>query len=230
MTKTALITGGSGNLGKAVVLRFAKEGFKVIATVSPGKDLGYKADGNVEAVAIDLTRESDVEKMVKSFIDRNEKVNCAVLTVGGFAMGDLAKTGASELQKMIDLNFYTAYHVVRPVFSQMMNQPDGGRIVLIGAKPSLGASEGKNVIAYGLSKTLLFKLAEYLNAVGSANNVTVSMVVPSTIDTPQNRKSMPKASFDDWVKPEEIADVIAMVCSAEGKQLREPVLKVYGKV
>lgn len=228
MMKTALITGGAGNLGKAVVLRFAKDGYKITATVSPGKDLGYKVEGSVETVAVDLTIESDAEKMVKSLVDQNKKVDCAVLTVGGFAMGDLGKTGASELQKMIDLNFYTAYNIVRPVFTQMMNQPDGGRIVLIGAKPSLRASEGKNVIAYGLSKTLLFKLAEYLNAVGSTNNVTVTMVVPSTIDTPQNRKSMPKAKFGDWVRPEELADVIAMVCSEDGEKLREPILKVYG--
>ena len=110
-----------------------------------------------------------------------------------------------------------------------MKQVSGGRIVLVGAKPALNANQGKDMIAYGLSKSLLFKLAEYLNAEGDANNVVTSVVIPGTIDTPQNRASMPDADFRNWVQPEVIAETMAFICSEDGMALRQPVFKVYGK-
>lgn len=227
--KTAIITGAGGNLGKASVEKFAKDGYNIVATVSPGKTLGYQIKGNVETVQIDLLRENEVEEMVGNVIAKYQNIDAALLLVGGFAMGGIDATKKDELAKMFSLNFYTAYNVVRPLFNQMMKQTNGGRIVMIGSKPALEASEGKNKIAYGLSKSLLVKLAEYLNIAGSSSNVTVSIVAPSIIDTPENRKSMPKANFEDWIKAEEIAEAMAMVCGETGRQLRQAVLKVYGK-
>jgi NAD(P)-dependent dehydrogenase (short-subunit alcohol dehydrogenase family) len=103
-----------------------------------------------------------------------------------------------------------------------------GRLVFIGARPALKASQGKGLIAYALSKSLLFKVAELLNEEGKNKNVVASVVVPSTIDTPANRASMPDADPNNWVKPEEIADVLELICSDKGNVLREPVYKVYG--
>ena len=88
--------------------------------------------------------------------------------------------------------------------------------------------DGKNVIAYALSKSLLFNLAEYLNAEGASQNVVTSVIVPSTIDTPANRESMPKADFSKWVRPEEIAGVMEFICSQKADSVREPVYKIYG--
>jgi len=104
---------------------------------------------------------------------------------------------------------------------------NNGKIVFVGARPAIQASAGKNLIAYGLSKSLLFKLAEYLNAEAKGKNVTVSVVVPSTIDTEPNRKSMPDAHFEKWVKPEALAEVLEFMISDKGSVLREIVLKVY---
>ncbi len=109
-----------------------------------------------------------------------------------------------------------------------MLQQGYGRIFLIGSRPGLDAKNGKGMVAYGLAKSLIFRLAELMNEEAKGHNVVTSVIVPSTIDTPQNRKSMPDANFDNWVKAEDIADVIAFYCSGEGKSLREPVIKVYG--
>jgi NAD(P)-dependent dehydrogenase (short-subunit alcohol dehydrogenase family) len=79
-----------------------------------------------------------------------------------------------------------------------------------------------------LSKSLLFKLAEFLNEEGKNKNVVTSVIVPSTIDTPANRESMPDADPNNWVKAEEIADVLEFICSDKGNVLRESVYKVYG--
>ena len=86
----------------------------------------------------------------------------------------------------------------------------------------------KGMVAYGLSKSLIFRLAEMMNDEAKGTNVVTNVVAPSTIDTPSNRKSMPDADFSKWVTPEAIADVIYFHCSDEATIMREPVIKVYG--
>jgi NAD(P)-dependent dehydrogenase (short-subunit alcohol dehydrogenase family) len=149
--------------------------------------------------------------------------------VGGFAMGTIDNTDGSMIKKMISLNFETAYYSAQVMFSQMAKQKNGGRIVFVGARPSLDAKAGKSVLAYALSKTLIFKLAELLNEEGKDKNIISSVFVPSIIDTPDNRKAMPNANTDQWVKPEEIAEIIEFATSEKGSVLREPIIKVYGK-
>jgi NAD(P)-dependent dehydrogenase (short-subunit alcohol dehydrogenase family) len=210
------------------VERFSKDGYQVIATVSPGKKLDYVANGKVDVVQLDLTNEKLTAETVASVVKKYQTIDAALLLVGGFAMGNIEKTDGAAIQKMFSLNFETAYHVARPVFMQMMKQSNGGRMVLIGSRPSLVATEGKSKLAYALSKSLIFQLAEYLNAEGAPHNVTATVIAPSTIDTPENRKSMPKANSADWVKPEEIADIMYFACSDKGNPLRQTVLKVYG--
>ena len=150
------------------------------------------------------------------------------MLAGGYSGGDIYKTDGASLKKMYALNFETAYFVARPVFRQMMKQPSGGRIVLVGARPALKARDGKSSLAYALSKSLVFKLAEYLNAEGATRNVTCTVIVPSTIDTPSNRASMPQADFSSWVTPEAIANVMAFAVSEKAGPLRETILKMYG--
>jgi NAD(P)-dependent dehydrogenase (short-subunit alcohol dehydrogenase family) len=224
MAKTIFISGASGNLGKATVEKFLAEGHQVIATVSPGKGLGFMAN-RLQTVEVDLANEKSVDATIQSVITKNKKIDAAVLLVGGFAMGGIKETDGAAIQKMINLNFETAYFCVRPLFIQMQMQ-GGGRIVLVGARPALKAADGKNMLAYALSKSLLFKLAEFLNAEGKLQNIVTSVVVPSTIDTPVNRNAMPDADFSAWVKPEVIAEVISFAINTP--DLREPVFKVYG--
>lgn len=222
-----MITGAAGNLAKAAVEKFAAERYNVIATVSPGKRLGYTTAGNVEIVETDLADEKKVDAMMEAVVQRHRKIDAALLLVGGFAMGSIADTDGAALKKMYAINFETAYYIARRIFLQMKNQ-GGGRMVLVGARPALQAAAGKNMVAYALSKTLIFKLAELLNAEGAAHNIVVAVIVPSTIDTPENRKSMPNANFADWVAPSTIADVMSFITSESAGALREPVLKVFG--
>ena len=227
--KNVLITGASGNLGKAAVERFAADGYQVIATVSPGKSLGYPVTGKVDTFQADLTNERSAEDTVRAILEKHGTIDAALLLVGAFAMGSIKDTDSAALRKMFALNFETAYYIARPVFGHMLTQPEGGRIILIGSRPAIKASEGKSKLAYTLSKSLIFKLAELLNAEGASRNVTASVIAPSIIDTEDNRKSMPDADFSRWVKAEEIADAMAYLCSSKGRSLRESVLKIYGE-
>ena len=227
--KTVIITGASGNLGKACVEKFLAEGYKVIATVHPGHDLGFQVKGDVETHNADLSDESAVSKLVSDLITKHKTIDAALLLVGGYAYGGIDETDGATIKKMFSLNFDTTFLVARPVFQQMMKQTSGGRIILVGARAALRAKDGSKSLAYALSKSLIFKLAEFLNAAGSEKNVTTSVVVPSTIDTPQNRQAMPKADFSTWVKAEDIASAMAYLCSGEAEAWRENVVKLYNK-
>lgn len=229
MKKTVLITGASGNLGKATVHKFINDGYKVIATVTPGKSLGYSVDGECYEYEADLSNEQSVNSVVKEILSKHSTINAALLLVGGFALGNISKTDATALKKMFAINFDTAYFVARPIFDHMLTQPEGGKLIFVGARPALRPKDGKGSLAYSLSKTLIFKLAEILNAEGAARNVTASVIVPSTIDTEVNRKAMPDKDFSTWVKPEDIADAMAFLCSSSAAPLRETVLKIYGR-
>ena len=226
--KTAIVTGASGNLGQAVVKKFIDEGYKVIGTIIPNDQMpmNFPAD-SFEIAVVDLMSEDDAAKFVADTISKYGSVDTAVLTVGGFAMGKIADTKTADIYKQYKPNFETAYNVARPVLVQMMKQKTG-RIFIIGSRPGLDAKDSKGMVAYGLGKSLVFRLADLMNDEAKGSNVVTSVVVPSTIDTPQNRKAMPDADPSKWVKPEEIADIIYFHCTDAGAILREPLIKVYG--
>jgi NAD(P)-dependent dehydrogenase (short-subunit alcohol dehydrogenase family) len=224
--KTALITGASGNLGKACVEKFLAEGYRVLTIVSPGKGLGFDLPG-IKTFEADLTNEASVGNVITR-ITSQHKIDVALLLVGGFAMGNIQDTNGAGLQKMFSLNFETAYFTARPVFAHMLNQA-AGRIVFVGARPALNPADGKSTLAYALSKSLVFKLAELLNAEGASNNVVAHVIVPSIIDTPINRAAMPSSNFSDWVTAEEIAETMTYLCSDGGSAVRDTVVKVYVK-
>jgi NAD(P)-dependent dehydrogenase (short-subunit alcohol dehydrogenase family) len=225
--KTVIVTGASGNMGKAVVKKFIKEGYNVVGTIIPNDktELSFPA-AKFEKEVVDLMNESEATKFVEGVAAKYDRLDAAVLTVGGFAMGSVADTKTIDIANQYKLNFETAYNVARPVFLQMLKQ-NNGRIFIIGSKPGLSARDGKGMIAYSLAKSLIFRLAELMNEEAKGKNVVTSVVVPGTIDTAQNRKDMPSADFNTWVKPEEIADAIFWHCTEESKVMREPIIKVY---
>jgi NAD(P)-dependent dehydrogenase (short-subunit alcohol dehydrogenase family) len=225
MKKNILITGASGNVGRAVSEKFLSEAWQVLATTSPGKNLGIP-NASFFSYEVDLSNEKSSSEVVGRIIAEHRSIDAAVLTVGGFATGNIQTTEGAAIQKMIELNFNTAYFMARPIFNQMVLQ-EKGRIVFVGARPALQAQEGKQTVAYALSKTLIFKLSEILNAEAGEKNIVSSVIVPSTIDTPANRKANPTANFLNWVAPQEIANAIYFLASDAGRTLRETVLKLY---
>ena len=131
-----------------------------------------------------------------------------------------------DIRKQVLLNFETAYNLARPLFIQMMKQ-GYGRIFLVGSRPGSDMHQSKGMVAYGLSKSLIFRLAEIMNDEAKGKNIVTSVIVPSTIDTDQNRSSMPEADFSKWVKAEDIASIISYYSSEAAAVLREPVIRTY---
>lgn len=225
--KTVIITGANGNLGSAVTKHFLENGYQVIATVHNEEAKNdFPSHNNLSTEVVNLNEESTTESFIISAIKKHKTIDGALLLVGGFAMGNISGTKLEDIKKQFSLNFDTAYNVTRPLF-QHMKENGRGRIVFIGSRPALEAKAGKELVAYGLSKSLLFKLAEYINAEAKGKNVTATVVVPSTIDTPLNRKSMPNTDPGNWVKPEALAEILEFIISDKSSPLRESVLKVY---
>lgn len=228
MGKTLIITGSAGNLGQAVAKKFIDNDYNVIGTVRKKQEQKIYNEKKVEEVELDLSLEEDCQKFVDRVVEKNKVIDVAVLTAGGFTMGDISKTKTSDIMKQYQLNFETAYNIARPVFIQMMKQ-NNGRIFLIGSRAGSDTSKAKGVTAYSLSKSLLFRLAELMNTEAKNKNVIVSVIVPSTIDTPQNRESMPDADFSSWVSPSQIADVIYFYSGDKADVIRDPVIKIYNR-
>lgn len=227
--KTAIITGSAGNLGEVVTNALLDAGYKVEATVLNEDELNAQPDHpNLNSTIVDLMNEEAAGRYIDAVIERNGTVDVAILLVGGFAMGSLKDAGNQELDHMLNLNFKTAYFTARPVFQHMKDKGIPGRLVVVGAKPALEPTAAKAVLPYALSKSLVIRLAEVLNVEGKENGIVTSVIVPSVIDTPPNRESMPNANFSDWVKPESIAHTILDLIGETGKDWREPVIKLYG--
>ena len=223
MKKSVLITGASGNLGGAVVQKFNAEGFRIYTM---DRKKAHFEGVDLVATAIDLTDEAAVNEYIAKTTAQATGLKTALLLVGGFAAGDLKKTDGAALQKMYQLNFETAYFVVRALLPHF-EASGGGHFVLIGTRAAFTAKDAAHLVAYGLSKSLVMYLAEIINAYGKEKNIQASVIVPSTIDTPQNREAMPDADFSKWTTGEAIADTIYYLLTDSGTHLRETVLKMY---
>jgi NAD(P)-dependent dehydrogenase (short-subunit alcohol dehydrogenase family) len=227
MSKTIIITGANGNLGVATVKKFLDEGYRVLAVDQSGTHLEFAgAQKNFELRSVNLLDETGVGAFIEEGIAKYGSIDGALLLAGGFASGNLESTGGEDLKKMYALNFETVYFIARPLFQHMLAR-GYGRLVFIGARPALNPDQGKNAVAYALTKSLLFRLAELMNAEARGKNVVCSVVAPSTLDTALNRKSMPDANPSDWVKPEQVAEILEFICSEKGLALRESVFKAY---
>lgn len=221
-----IVTGASGNLGKAVINKFLAEDYFVTGTLIPNDPVAIDSQGkNFETAVVDLMEEEAAKQFINIMVAKHDKIDVAVLTVGGFAMGNIANTSTADIAKQYKLNFETAYNIARPVFVQMMKQ-GSGRIFLIGSRPGLEMKNSKGMVAYGLGKSLLFRLAELMNEEAKDTDIVTFVIVPSTIDTPQNRASMPDADFSKWQTPGSIAQIIYLNAEMEKAELQETVIKL----
>ncbi len=223
--KIAIVTGASGNLGKAVCARFLEEGYHVTGTIRTAGEASALQHERFSPVMTDLLDEQAAGDLIRKVTEKYGKVDVAVLTAGGYTAGGFDDTSAADIEKQLRLNFITAFNVVRPLFPYMMKQGEG-KLFLLGSRPGEDMRNSKGMLAYGFSKSLLFRLAEFMNNEARGTALTTHVVVPSTIDTPENRRAMPGADFSKWARPEEIAALISFYCSEKGRMLGGGVIRL----
>lgn len=226
---TILISGASGNMGQAMVSKFLAEGFRVTGLVPPNDKIKMDvSDPAFTRSTVDLGNETETAQAIQELIQTNGRIDAAILTVGGFAMGDIAATTGEDITRQYQLNFLTAYHAARPLFLHMKANGKG-KIFLVGSRPGMDMKNGKGMTAYALAKSMIFRLSELLNEEARGTEVVTSVIVPSTIDTPQNRAAMPDADFNQWVSPAAIAEAAYFYCTEQAAAIREPLIKLFGR-
>lgn len=234
MDKTILITGATGELGPAVVKAFLKAGAKLIITYTSEKkyqQLLAKLDNApvITGFKTDLTDEEQVKKLFNQIQQQFNQLDALCHLTGGFWMGgDISETSFDDWNHMFDLNLRTTFLCVREAF-RFMRQQKGGYIITFSSKQALALSGGMG--AYAVSKAGVLAFSEVLAKEGKDYNINVATILPSTIDTEANRRSMPKADPEEagWIKPEEIANVLLLLIKEE-MPLSGTAIKIYGKV
>jgi len=225
MDRNIIISGAAGNLGNAVVEKFKREGFKVIATIEPDSDQEVEEADDV--YELDVTDEEGVAEFCREMSIQYGDIHTVAMLVGGYAGDSIENTKLSDVEKMIQLNFFSAFNMVKS-FLPSMKKVNKGNFLFVGARPALQAEDGKSAVAYALSKGLIVQLADLVAQECKETKIRSHLFVPSIIDTPDNRKAMPDGDFAEWVNPADIAE--AMHYAATNSSLRNMTFKLYGGV
>ncbi|HKA41715.1 MAG TPA: SDR family NAD(P)-dependent oxidoreductase [Burkholderiales bacterium] len=230
--KIALVAGGTGGLGRAVVLALLEEGATVVVTYIVQDEfdgLLQAAGANRPRIAgerADVTDEAEVRRLIDGALARHHRLDALVNTVGGYAGGSkLWEFDASVLDRMLALNLRSGHALSRVVVPAMLKQGHGA-IVNVAARAGFDHPAG--AAAYAASKAAALALMGSLAAEVRGTGVRVNSIVPSIIDTPPNRQAMPKADFAKWPKPEDIARVVLFLCSDDAAVVHGAAIPVYG--
>jgi NAD(P)-dependent dehydrogenase (short-subunit alcohol dehydrogenase family) len=222
--RVILVTGGTGSLGRGVVSELRAANATVISTAHrPVTD----AIEGVEIEVVDLMAPDEVAPLVERIIARHERIDGLVCLVGGFRGGTFIQTDHQTWREMVELNLNTAVTAARAVLPGMTER-GYGRIVTVGSRPAIDPTP--NTAAYSAAKAAVVAMTRSLGRELRGTGVTANCILPSTIDTPQNRESMPRSDPSRWVKPEEIGRVVAFLCSEAAGVIRGAAIPVYGDV
>lgn len=227
--KTVIVTGAGGNLGKAVAARFAAEGASV-ALFGHGEDKARALAGELAGTHLGLGVElTDREAVKRAVAEVTEKLGppsvlCAI--AGGFDMGTpVHETPAENWEAMMDRNFHSLVSTMAAVVPGMIER-GAGKIITVGAKAA--REGGRNMGAYAASKSAVMRVTESASAELKGHGINVNGVLPTIIDTPENRDAMPKADPAKWVAPDSLAGVIAFLASEEARDIHGALIPVSG--
>lgn len=227
--QTVIVTGAAGNLGRAVAAAFARAGANLVLidlNEDALKSVATKGAGNVLAQRADLADPASITAAVDAALERFGRIDALCNLAGGFAMGDKAhELSADKWTHMMELNAGTVLRMSQTVVPHML-KAGSGKIVNIGAFSALSGKA--EMSAYIASKSAVIRLTESMALELRGNNINVNCVLPSIIDTPPNRASMPKADPKKWVAPEALADVLMFLCSPAARAIHGAAIPVVG--
>jgi NAD(P)-dependent dehydrogenase (short-subunit alcohol dehydrogenase family) len=229
MQRTAIITGGTGGLGSAVVGRLLRDGWRVIVPWVNDRELERLEDADaLELVQADLFDPAAVEGVVQ-IAARNPEAPLLGLVnlVGGFAAGPrVHETPIEDFETQFRLNLRPTYLMTQAVLPHLVEREDGS-IVCVGTRAALSPFSG--AAGYIASKAAVIAFVQAVAVEYRNDGVRSNVILPSVIDTPANRASMPKADHDRWVKPAAIAGVIAHLLSEDSSPVSGAAIPVYGR-
>lgn len=229
----ALVTGGAGNVGRAVTRAFLQGGARVAVPVYQTdqpqalEPLREEYGERLHRFALDLTTERGAQQAVQQVMEWAGRLDVVAHMVGGYSGGArLADTAVEAWDRMIDINLKSAWLVAHFAIPRMLEH-GGGSFVFVSSRAALRDRGGHG--GYAVAKSAVITLAEVIAEEYGQEGIRANVVLPGTIDTNANRRSMPRADHDRWTEPEEIASVIAFLASPAAAAVNGAAVPVYGR-
>jgi NAD(P)-dependent dehydrogenase (short-subunit alcohol dehydrogenase family) len=229
MDRTALVTGGTGGLGAAVVGRLLDDGWRVVVPWVAERELErVERREGLELVAADLFEADAVAGAVaRASEDAGAPLGALVNLVGGYAQGArVAQAPIEDFEAQLRLNLRPTYLVTQAALPHLV-AAGGGAIVCVGSRAALQPFAG--AAGYVTAKAAVIAFAQAVAVEYRDERVRCNAILPSVIDTPANRAAMPDADPSRWVAPAQLAGVIAHLCSDDGAAVSGAAIPVYGR-
>jgi NAD(P)-dependent dehydrogenase (short-subunit alcohol dehydrogenase family) len=229
----AFISGGAGNLGRAVTAAFLDAGWRAYVALHhrDAKDaldgLRSRHPGRLESSLLDLTTARGADAAIRQTVEWGGRVDGVVHLMGGYSGGRLiGQAPADEWDAMLSLNLTSAYYLAHAAVPRMAEQ-GAGSLVFVSSRAAVEKRAGN--AAYSVSKAGLLVLAEAIAEEYRGRGVRANCVLPGTIDTPANRRAMPDADASKWTSPDEIARAILFLAGPDASAVNGAALPVYGR-
>lgn len=227
--RIVLVTGGTGALGRAITKAFVESNATVVSSYVNDREIEQVKteikSATLQLIKADITKEKEVDGLVSNIVGKHGRIDVLVNVVGGYVGGKrVSELDEKEWDFMMTMNLKSASSS-KHVVSQMISSKYG-KIIHVSSRTGL-RSEGYDS-AYAASKSGLIRLVESLSEETKISNINVNCIMPSIIDTEGNRKAMPNADFNKWVKPEDLANVVLFLSSEEAKAITGAAIPTYG--
>jgi len=226
-TSTVVVTGASGNLGRAVAAAFAERGANLVLIASRRESLAATFGGEDAKrlfAPADLRDRSAVDAAVLTAVERFGRIDVLANIAGGFRMGTpVHETPDADWDFLFDINLRSLLNMVRAIVPHMI-AAGGGRIINVGAHAALKGVARMG--AYCASKSAVIRVTEAMAAELREKNINVNCVLPTIIDTPENRAAMPDADPARWVTPADLAKVFLFLASDDARAIHGAALSV----
>ena len=220
--KKVAVTGAAGNLGQAVATAFLAEGATAILIDRVKASIDGAVPDSTTALVVDLT---DAQATRAAF-DNLGPVDVLCNVAGGFDMGTpVAELEVEQWERMFDINARTAINASRAAIPGMVGN-GGGAIVNVSAKAALAG--GATMAPYSASKSVVIRLTESMAAELKSQRINVNCVLPTALNTPENRAAMPNADASKWVDPSDLAAVILFLASPAARAVHGAAIPVSG--
>jgi NAD(P)-dependent dehydrogenase (short-subunit alcohol dehydrogenase family) len=229
MAATVIVTGGTGGLGHAVTERFLDDGWRVVVPWVAEHELErLERRDTLELIQADLFDEQSVASVVKlAAQDETRPLRAVVNLVGGFSEGGrIHETPIADFEAQLRLNLRPTYLATAAALPTLIAQ-GGGSVVCVSTRAALRPFPGAS--GYITAKAAVLAFVDAAAVEYKKDGVRVNAVLPSIVDTPANRDANPDGTFDNWVQPQEIAEVIAFLCSDAAAVTSGAHVPVYGR-
>jgi NAD(P)-dependent dehydrogenase (short-subunit alcohol dehydrogenase family) len=230
----AVVTGGTGGVGRALIPYLVRRDFKIAATYlipEEARSLEEELDLDEDRLMLrrcDCTDTEAIESVFKDVVEVFGPPNVVAALVGGWAGGrDVSETDPVRFDRMVDLNLRTTFYTLRAALPHMRDV-EWGRIVAVGSRAAADNPPGQAV--FNAAKAAVTSLVQSLAKELDDTNITANVLVPSVIDTAATRRTVPYADYMHWPKPAEIAAVLDFLLSPASEVINGATIPVFGKV